>query len=383
MTDAPTQPTAKLSPIVKWAGGKEQELKYILPNIPSVIENYYEPFVGGGAVYMAIEANRYFINDRSEELTSLYKSVCGQYRALFFKAVDETVHHWDQLTDLVTMNNDFLLESYKAYSNGKVNEDAIRQTLSDFITRRADTFSGMFSGIFNFNAPNFLKELQINLLRKVKRMKQLEHSKHLLPDKDIADNMETALKSAFYMHFRHLLNNMAAYKLSVPVRSAVFLFIRNFAYSGMFRYNASGEFNVPYGGIGYNRKNLRKKVDYLKSKPLQNRLGATTIENLDFETFLQKYRPGTNDFIFLDPPYDSEFSTYAQNEFTRDDQARLARFLINDCRAHWMLLIKNTELMRQLYFDKGLNIKTFDKTYLVSFMNRNDKNAEHLLITNY
>ena len=39
-----------LSPIVKWAGGKEQELKYILPNVPDSFVRFIEPFVGGGAV---------------------------------------------------------------------------------------------------------------------------------------------------------------------------------------------------------------------------------------------------------------------------------------------------------------------------------------------
>jgi DNA adenine methylase len=48
-----------------------------------------------------------------------------------------------------------------------------------------------------------------------------------------------------------------------------------------------------------------------------------------------------------------------------------------------MLIIKNTDFIKQLYFNKGLYINYFDKTYLVSFMNRNDKKAEHLLITNY
>ena len=48
-----------LSPIVKWAGGKEQELKYILPNMPSVFSRFIEPFVGGGAVLFDVLA---FVN---------------------------------------------------------------------------------------------------------------------------------------------------------------------------------------------------------------------------------------------------------------------------------------------------------------------------------
>jgi len=241
----------------------------------------------------------------------------------------------------------------------------------------------MFTATFNFNTPNFLKELQINTTRKIKRMKQLEKIKNVLPDKDIADNIETSLKSAFYMHFRHIYNHTSKYKISEGIKTAIFLFIRNFAYSGMFRYNSNGHFNVPYGGIGYNRKNFAKKIDYLKSPELLNLLHSTVIENLDFEDFFLINVPGENDFIFLDPPYDSEFSTYANNSFNKYDQIRLANYLLYHCKAKWMMIIKNTELMQELYFEKGLSIEPFDKTYLVSFMNRNDKNTEHLIIKNY
>ena len=185
------------------------------------------------------------------------------------------------------------------------------------------------------------------------------------------------------MHFRHIYNNVKKYNINNAFKSAIFLFIRNFAYSGMFRYNSKGEFNVPYGGIAYNRKNFQKKVDYLKTKELKSLLDNTIIENEDFETFFEMYKPKRNDFIFLDPPYDSEFSTYTKNEFTREDQKRLASYLINKCEAKWMMIIKNTDFIFDLYNNKGLNIKSFDKRYLVSFMNRNDKNVEHLLITNY
>ena len=44
---------------------------------------------------------------------------------------------------------------------------------------------------------------------------------------------------------------------------------------------------------------------------------------------------------------------------------------------------KNTDFIYNLYNTKEFNIKTFDKKYLVSFQNRNDKDVEHLLITNY
>jgi len=87
--------------------------------------------------------------------------------------------------------------------------------------------------------------------------------------------------------------------------------------------------------------------------------------------------------LIIYEPYDTEFSTYAKNEFTKNDQKRLANYLTKKCKAKWLMIIKNTEFIYSLYCNKGLNIKSFEKMYLVSFMNRNDKNAEHLLIRNY
>lgn len=377
------QASKKLYPILKWAGGKEQELKYIIPRLPENFSNYYEPFVGGGAVYTALQANEYFINDKSEELISLYRSITNEDRKVFFHATEEIIHNWDLLTFVTEKNADFFIKTYKSFSENQITETKLKDILFEFILKNAEQFNGMFSTIFNFNIENFIKEIKVNLVRKIKRMKELELLKSKLPDNDILDNIETALKSAFYMHFRHIYNNTEKYNIQSAFKSAIFLFIRNFAYSGMFRYNSNGDFNVPYGGIAYNRKNYSKKIDYLKTKELKSLLENTKIENLDFEDFFNLHKPKKNDFIFLDPPYDSEFSTYAKNEFTRIDQERLANFMINKCEGKWMMIIKNTDFIFSLYDQKGLNINSFDKKYLVSFMNRNNKDVEHLIITNY
>lgn len=68
----------------------------------------------------------------------------------------------------------------------------------------------------------------------------------------------------------------------------------------------------------------------------------------------------------------------------------LADYLINETKANWMMVIKNTELISSLYpaGQKTVNgsqvyLNAFDKSYQVSFMNRNDKDVEHLIITNY
>lgn len=72
---------------------------------------------------------------------------------------------------------------------------------------------------------------------------------------------------------------------------------------------------------------------------------------------------------FLDPPYDTDFSTYAQNEFGHEEQKRLCECL-KRTPAKILLIIKNTDFIYELYKD-NFNITSFDKKYMVSFMNRN------------
>ena len=132
---------------------------------------------------------------------------------------------------------------------------------------------------------------------------------------------------------------------------------------------------------------LKRFWGYLKNEEVQTRphtldVLACFVGYKDFEDFCNKVSLNEHDFMFLDPPYDTEFSTYAQNDFGKDDQIRLANYL-KKTKAKFMLVIKNTEFIYSLYKDSGFNIKSFDKKYLVSFMNRNDKDVEHLLITNY
>ncbi len=372
----------RLSPIIKWAGGKEQELKYIHPAMPKKFKNYYEPFVGGGATFFSINADEMYINDKSHELINLYSMIKTQ-DYVFFETVKNIILNWNTLESIVDKNKKEFIDLYRSFSNDKIHEINVKRWVNEFVNINNNNLKEMLELSLNINLDSFLKEVNKNLFSKIKRMKKIELEKSKLPDNDILDNIESALKSALYMYFRYLYNNIKKYNIGNSQESAIFFFIRNFAYSGMFRYNKNGDFNVPYGGIGYNKKNLFKKLEYLQSTELIQHLKDTSINNLDFEDFLKKYKPQKNDFIFLDPPYDSEFSTYAQNEFNKDDQIRLADYLINKCEAKWMMIIKNTDFIFSLYDNPNINISDFDKKYMVSFQNRNDRDVQHLLIRNY
>lgn len=367
-----------LSPIIKWPGGKEKELKHIFPKLPA-FERYFEPFVGGGSVFMAVDSREYFINDLSDELMSLYNCIAHS-NPEFFDYASRLDNTWEKAR-LFFESKPELIDLYIRYRNDMISKEALKVKICAFcleyepeILAIIDDFKGLPSV--------FLKEFVNNLFRKMTRMRQLELQKHLLPDSDLRDNIETAIKSAVYMNFRYLYNHPEV-KQDKVLHTAMFFFIRNYAYSGMFRYSSKGEFNVPYGGIAYNSKRLKKKLEYYRSREVLYHFRKTHTYNLDFEEFLEVSRPTERDFVFLDPPYDTEFSTYAQNSFTRAYQQRLADYMINRCPAKWMLVIKNTDFIYNLYNREGVNIRSFDKNYTVSFMNRNDKKVTHLIITNY
>jgi DNA adenine methylase len=371
-----------MSSLIKWAGGKEQELKYILPLLPTTFQRYYEPFVGGGAMFLAVEAPAKLINDRSDELTRFYLMVARQDPG-FLQALDALLQAWQALSDLADAHADELVAAYLAFAREHGEHTRLQEQFLTFLNARQHTLCALVAPLCECAVENFLRELQRNLVHKTQRMHSLEQQKWLLPNGDILSNLECALKSALYMHLRHVYNHLETYGIEPNVGAAIFYFVRENAYASMFRYNSSGEFNVPYGGISYNRKDLARKVAALRSPDLQAHLGGTVIENLDFADFLQRHPPGPDDFLFVDPPYDSDFSTYTRNEFGLRDQERLAEYLLTHCPARFLLVIKQTPFIRALYTRQELCIRSFKKKYLVSFQDRNNRKTEHLLITNY
>ena len=370
-----------LSPILKWTGGKEKELPYIKAYSPSSYVNYYEPFVGGGSVFTAINAEHLYINDKSRELVSLYNCIASS-DASFYNFNSIIIDAWNGLLSFADQHRE-LCDWYIEFANGNLLESDLLLRLKNFIESEWKNIDILVKDDICWHRDIFYNELVKNFSRKLLRMKKLDNVRGKMTKDDIFNNIETAFMSSLYMYFRGIYNDHALMASNTSLEAAVFLFIRNFAYSGMFRYNTNGDFNVPYGGIAYNHKNMEKKISYYQSKELLEHFGKTTIENMDFEDFFQKHVPGENDFIFLDPPYDSEFSTYAQNEFGRADQERLADYLYSKCKAKWQMIIKYTPFIYSLYDRPGLYIAKFDKKYQVSFMNRNDKDCEHLIITNY
>jgi DNA adenine methylase len=133
-------------------------------------------------------------------------------------------------------------------------------------------------------------------------------------------------------------------------KSAIFLYINKHGYNGLCRYNASGEFNVPFG---------RYRKPYFPEKELRlmaSKLQKTAICCQDFESVMRNAEPG--DVVYCDPPYvplsdTSNFTSYSAGGFRNEDQIRLARVAKDISTKGVAVLISNhrTRFTRDIYRD--------------------------------
>ena len=66
-----------VKPILKWAGGKTQMLDSLLPKVPTSYGRYIEPFIGGGAMFFALQPEQSIIADSNPELINMYRQVAS------------------------------------------------------------------------------------------------------------------------------------------------------------------------------------------------------------------------------------------------------------------------------------------------------------------
>lgn len=66
--------STNLNPLIQWVGGKRRLVPELLRYMPASFNTYYEPFVGGGALWLAVQPQRAVINDLNAELINLYQT---------------------------------------------------------------------------------------------------------------------------------------------------------------------------------------------------------------------------------------------------------------------------------------------------------------------
>lgn len=68
-----------MKPIIKYCGGKSREIKYFAKYFPDSFETYYEPFLGGGAVFFEFMPKNAFLSDSNRQLMDFYKDFSKHY----------------------------------------------------------------------------------------------------------------------------------------------------------------------------------------------------------------------------------------------------------------------------------------------------------------
>ena len=82
--------TAKMSPVLKWAGGKTQLLAQLTAKMPKKYDRYFEPFIGGGALCLSVAPEHAFINDTNKQLINLYMQLKNAPDSII-----QTIHELD------------------------------------------------------------------------------------------------------------------------------------------------------------------------------------------------------------------------------------------------------------------------------------------------
>lgn len=373
-----------MQPLIKWPGGKSREFEYIKDIIPP-FDCYIEPFFGGGAVFFQLKPKKSIINDICEELTNFYKFVKGdENKKEFKKALYDYVDNWEKIPKYISIFENKITKLYGLYKNDDISKLELSKQVNSILKKEEARFNGLFHKDFCLDEQNLLEQITSNLISKISRTREIERQRGKLPEGDLQKNIETAFRSGFYMHFRDVMNfNGKRFKTSLAKKIANYYFIREFCYASMFRFNSNGHFNIPYGGIAYNSKDFRSKVDHIFDEEIERLFTDTKIENRDFEEVFKKNNLTAKDFIFLDPPYDTDFSDYEKASFDKKDQERLAKCLYST-KAKFILIIKSTPFILSLYKNKPkIKISSFEKTYLYNVKGRNDRDVEHLIIKNF
>ena len=154
-------------PIVKWVGGKRQLMFELLKNMPENYNRYFEPFIGGGALFFELQPDNAYISDMNEELINLYKVVRDNVDEL----VADLQKHDISKEYFIKIRNIDRTEEYENWS-------AV-QKASRFIYLNRTCFNGMYrvnsKGEFNvpfghYKNPRILDENNLincsNLLQK-------------------------------------------------------------------------------------------------------------------------------------------------------------------------------------------------------------------------
>ena len=164
-------------------------------------------------------------------------------------------------------------------------------------------------------------------------------------------------------------------------RAARTIYLNKACFNGLYRVNSKNEFNVPF-----NRKTKINTYDGQNLGIIHSYLNFSDVKilSIDFEDAVKDAKKG--DFIYFDPPYDSEtetFNSYTEFGFGKEEHKRLAKVYkeLADRGCYVMLSNHNTTLVNELY--KDFNIHIIEAKRNINSNGKKRGKVEEVIITNY
>lgn len=144
-----------IAPFVKWAGGKRQLLERIVERMPQRYVNYFEPFIGGGAVLFGLQPENALINDINESLINTYKVIANSPKQ-FIECVKE-------IDSKIGEDGKTYYYSLREHYNDKLMKDEFDIELAAlFVFINKHCFNGLYrvngKGLFNVPYNNSKRE---------------------------------------------------------------------------------------------------------------------------------------------------------------------------------------------------------------------------------
>src|SRR5574344_2560798 len=170
------------------------------------------------------------------------------------------------------------------------------------------------------------------------------------------NSYETNHSEEFYYEIRNKDRNKNTFnRLADYTRASRTIYLNKACFNGLYRVNSKNEFNVPFGKKTkvntYEGQNLGVIAGYLNWNNIK-------LLSVDFEESVKDAKKG--DFIYFDPPYDSDtstFNSYTEDGFGKEEQKKLARVFkeLSDRGCYVMLSNHNTKLINELYKDFNIH----------------------------
>lgn len=144
-----------MKPFYKWSGGKSRELKVIKEFLPKEFDTYFEPFLGGGAVWLDLAPKKSVVGDSYSEITNFFSVLKTTPVELISKIETLSKEYGEAAKKTKTKEEQAIVGKTYYYDwRDKENLDAFDQAVRFYLMRQL-SFSGMlrFSKDGKFNVP--------------------------------------------------------------------------------------------------------------------------------------------------------------------------------------------------------------------------------------